>query len=263
MGRVINLIPNETKTCNTFSIGWTNTESFTNNKHVSSSDEKEAKGWNHRAKKTLLEKKIADITKAYWAKLLKWWFFEVECLEFMELGSEIGKVKKPAKNWWDPKGICYTIADGHRRFISCDSSYVKSLSLKHMVLSSSNRVNPFCGLPIMKSSDDSIREKDLKAWVINSEKCVVLADVIWVFFIFILILLDILIFMTRVSLGCWSGQSLGSIGDYICHRWDGIRGRYHPRPKSKPNQHPEGSPGQPCHSRPGQQSLGVLWMQLG
>lgn len=55
---------------------------------------------------------------------------------------------------------------------------MKSLLLKHMVLSSSNGVNPFCVLPIMKSSDDSIREKDLKAWVIKSDKCVVLADAV-------------------------------------------------------------------------------------
>lgn len=49
-----NLIPNEGKTSKTFSSGWTSNRSFTNNQFVSSSDEKEAEDWNHRAKIFLL-----------------------------------------------------------------------------------------------------------------------------------------------------------------------------------------------------------------
>lgn len=67
-----------------------------------------------------------------------------------------------------------------QRCISCDSSYGRSPSVKHMVLSTSKGANPFCGLTVMKSSDYSITEKDFKASVINSDKCVFLADVfIW------------------------------------------------------------------------------------
>lgn len=47
-------------------------------------------------------------------------------------------------------------------FISSDSTYGKSPSVKHMVLSTSKGVNPFFGLTVMRSSDDSITEKDLK-----------------------------------------------------------------------------------------------------
>lgn len=66
--------------------------------------------------------------------------------------------------------------------------------------------------------------------------------------------------MMCVLLECWFGQSLGSIGRYItCATNEMIlSGRYHPRQKSRTNQNPEVLLGQSRHSKPAQQSLGVL-----
>lgn len=124
-----------------------------------------------------------------------------------ELGGKVGKLEKAARPWWDPKSICSTIADGHKVYLL---QLWKTSSVKHMVFATRKGGNSFCGLAVMKSRDNSITGKELKAWATNSDKSVFLFRCIY---------------SIRALLVRWFGRSVGGTVGYACHRWDGLRGK--------------------------------------